>query len=234
MLAPVPDGMGQARPPVTSLSSVPPSLLTHFLSSSPTHILCTAIPFTRPPNVYCPSSILFIHSSTHPPNLPSIHPSIQVLICSLHPLLLCSIYPFICPSHQSFILPFFFSSLISPSFLSFSLSLSLPSLLPSFLPLHYPVIHPASLYLSENCLDHPAIYPTSYIFFILISISSPLSSLPPCFPSLCLPTGPFNRLTIYCLSVHPSIHPCIHPYFHTSRPPTFTEQTEPSLASMAP
>lgn len=189
MLAPVPDGMGQARPPVTSLSSVPPSLLTHFLSSSPTHILCTAIPFTHPPNVYCPSSILFIHSSTHPPNLPSIHPSIQVLICSLHPLLLCSIYlsihlPIPPIFHPSFLLflPYF-------SLLPFLLSLPLPSFSPPFFPSSSLPSHPSShlsIYLKTVWIIQLSTQPVTYFSSLYLSLRHFLLSLPAFHPSVCL------------------------------------------------
>ena len=175
----------------------------------------------------------FIYPPTQPSIHPSIHPSTYLLPTPPSPLFYLFIHSSAHPTNLSSFLSSFPPLFLPPSFPSLSPSPFLLSSLLSFLFTTQSSIQP-SLYLSENCLDHPAIYPTSYIFFILISISSPLSSLPPCFPSLCLPTGPFNRLTIYCLYVHPSIHPCIHPYFHTSRPPTFTEQTEPSLASMAP
>ena len=177
-----------------------------------------------------------IYPFIYPPTQPSIHPSIHPskylstpytpFSCSIHLSIHLPIPPIFHPSFLLFLL------FLPPSFPSLSPSPFLPSFLLSFLLTTQSSIQP-SLYPSENCLDHPVIYPTSNIFFILISISSPLSSIAPCFLPLCLPTGPFNRLIIYCLSVHASIHPHIHPYFHISHPLSFTEQTEPSLASTA-
>ena len=121
-----------------------PSLSPYPLPSSPTYFLHTAIPFTNPPSIYCPSSVLFIHSYTHPPNLPAIHPSLQVLICSLHSLLFCSIHlsihlPIPPMFHPSFLLflPYF-------SLLPFLLSLPLISFSPSFFPSSCPPSHPSS------------------------------------------------------------------------------------------
>ena len=164
-----------------------PSLSPYPLPSSPTYFLHTAIPFTNPPSIYCLSSVLFIHSYTHPPNLPSIHPSLQVLICSLHSLLF---YPFIHsstrPTNLSSFLPSFPPLLLPPSFPSLSPSPFLLSFLLSFLLPTQSSIQP-SLYPSENCLDHPIIHPTNNIFFILyLSLHYFLLSLPAFHPSVCL------------------------------------------------
>lgn len=150
------DGSSQA--PSDQLVLCPSlSLLTHFLPSPLLHTfsvqryhLCISKYLLSSWNLYVPTPQPSIHPSIHPSTYYPTLPSSSVL----------SIYPFIYPSHQPFILPFFLVLLISPSFLSFSLSLPSP-FLPSF-PLSFlftptpsaqPVTYLSSLYLSLHSLS---------------------------------------------------------------------------------
>lgn len=198
-----PNGMAQARPPLTSLSSLPPSLSPILLPPFPVPIFHTVILFhpsihhpcnyrlpifllsLLPPSI-CPPILLsflssflpfFLHSSIHLPTIghPSNHLSIYLKIFWINKL---SIHLVTCFPSIYLSLHHHFSSLFPPS-----------------LPPSFPSFH-SSISLYDHCL---LVMTSVYSIFLLLSTT----------------VYYFLLLSLH-LSMYPSTHPPIFPHIQLS------------------